>query len=80
MGSRYSDSVYRNIKRREREVIQGMIDELKSSKDKRYLFRDKHVVTDIKDMLNYSADNYGDLPVFMQKYKKTRARSHPGHD
>ena len=69
MGSRYSDSVYRNIKRREREVIQGMIDELKSSKDKRYLFRDKHVVTDIKDMLNYSADNYGDLPVFMQKYK-----------
>ena len=69
MANRYSDSTYRSIKRREREVIDGMISELKSSKDKRYLFRDKHVVTDIKDMLNHSADNYGDLPVFMQKYK-----------
>lgn len=68
MSNRYSDSVYRSIKRREREVIQAMIKDLKSSKDKRYLFRDKHAVTDIKDMLNYSADNYGDIPLFMQKY------------
>ena len=68
MSNRYSDSVYRSINRREREVIQAMIKDLKSSKDKRYLFRDKHAVTDIKDMLNYSADNYGDIPLFMQKY------------
>lgn len=69
MSKRYSDSVYRSIKRRERDVIQSMIKDLKSSKDRRYLFRDKHAVTDIKDMLNYSADNYGDLPLFMQKNK-----------
>lgn len=46
-----------------------MLKDLKSSKDKRYLFRDKHAVTDIKDMLNHSADNYPDNTLFMQKYK-----------
>ena len=56
MGRKYTDSEYRNIKRREREVIGQMLDELKKSKDKRYLFKEKHVVTDLKDMLNYSAD------------------------
>lgn len=45
-----------------------MLKDLKSSKDKRYLFRDKHAVTDIKDMLNHSADNYPDNTLFMQKY------------
>ena len=54
----YTDREYRNIKQREREVIAQMLDELKSSKDRRYLFRDKHVTTDIKDMLNYSAENH----------------------
>ncbi len=68
MSRRYTDTEYRNIKRREREVIEQMFEELKKSKDKRYLFRDKHVVTDLKDMLNYSADNHPDLPLFMQKY------------
>ena len=68
MSNNYSDAVYRNIKRREREVIQSMIDELKSSKDKRYMFRDKHAVTDLKDMLDYSAREYGDHTLFMQKY------------
>ena len=69
MGRKYTDSEYRNIKRREREVIGQMLDELKKSKDKRYLFKEKHVVTDLKDMLNYSADEWPDLPLFMQKYK-----------
>ena len=46
-----------------------MLKDLKSSKDKRYLFRDKHAVTDIKDMLNHSADNYPDNTLFLQKYK-----------
>ena len=69
MGRKYTDSEYRNIKRREREVIGQMLDELKKSKDKRYLFKEKHVVTDLKDMLNYSADEHPDLPLFMQKYK-----------
>ena len=69
MSRKYTDAEYRNIKRREREVIQQMLDELKKSKDKRYLFKEKHVVTDIKDMLNYSADEHPDLPLFMQKYK-----------
>ena len=68
MSRKYTDSEYRNIKRREREVIGQMLDELKKSKDKRYLFKDKHVVTDLKDMLNYSADQWPDLPLFMQKY------------
>ena len=69
MSRKYTEAEYRNIKRREREVIQQMLDELKKSKDKRYLFKEKHVVTDIKDMLNYSADEHPDLPLFMQKYK-----------
>ena len=69
MSRKYTDSEYRNIKRREREVIEQMLNELKKSKDKRYLFKEKHVVTDLKDMLNYSADEHPDLPLFMQKYK-----------
>ena len=69
MSRRYTESEYRNIKRREREVISQMLDELRKSKDKRYLFKDKHVVTDLKDMLNYTADAHPDLPMFMQKYK-----------
>ena len=69
MSRRFTDSEYRNIKRREREVIGQMLDELKKSRDKRYLFKDKHVVTDLKDMLNYSADEHPELPLFMQKYK-----------
>ncbi len=68
MSRKYTDTEYRNIKRREREVIGQMLDELKRSKDKRYLFKEKHVVTDLKDMLNYSADEHPDLPLFMQKY------------
>ena len=68
MSRKYTEAEYRNIKRREREVIGQMLDELKKSKDKRYLFKDKHVVTDLKDMLNYSADEHPELPLFMQKY------------
>ncbi|MBQ9272854.1 MAG: AMP-binding protein [Mogibacterium sp.] len=68
MSRRYTDTEYRNIKKREREVIGQMLDELKKSKDKRYLFKEKHVVTDLKDMLNYSADEHPELPLFMQKY------------
>jgi len=68
MSRRYTDSEFGNIKRREREVIEQMLEELKKSKDKRYLFKEKHVVTDLKDMLNYSADEHPDLPLFMQKY------------
>lgn len=69
MSRRFTESEYRNIKRRERDVISEMLDELRKSKDKRYLFKDKHVVTDLKDMLNYSADEYPDLALFMQKNK-----------
>lgn len=69
MSRRFTDSEYRNIKTRERDVISEMLDGLRKSKDKRYLFKDKHVVTDLKDMLNYSADEHPDLPLFMQKYK-----------
>lgn len=64
----YTDQEYKNIKQREREVIGQMLDELKSSKDKRYLFKEKHVVTDIKDMLKYTAENHPDEPLFKQKY------------
>ena len=64
----YTDREYKNIKQREREVIGQMLDQLKDSKDKRYLFKDKHVVTDIKDMLKYSAENFSDEPLFKQKY------------
>lgn len=64
----YTDNEYKNIKKRERQVIAEMLDELKDSKDKRYLFKNKHVVTDIKDMLKYSAEHHADVPLFKQKY------------
>ena len=68
MAKSYTEAEYKNIKRREREVIGAMLDERKASKDKHYLFKDKHVVTDLKDMLNQSAEKYGDAPLFLQKY------------
>lgn len=80
MGNKYTELEYRNIKRREREVIAEMLSELKASKDRRYLYRDKHVVTDLKDMLNQSAERYGEAPLFKQKpsakepYKATSFR------
>lgn len=64
----YTEAEYRNIKRREREVIAEMIRQVQDSKDKRYMYRDKHVVTDLKDMLVQAAERYGDAPLFKQKY------------
>ncbi len=63
----YTEKEYKNIKKREREVIQEMLDGLRNSKDKRYLFKDKHAVTDIKDMLNYSANKWPDHVLFKQR-------------
>ena len=63
-----TEAEYRNIKKREKEVIEEMLEELRNSRDKRYLYRDHHAVTDLKDMLNQAAERYGDAPLFMQKY------------
>ena len=38
MSRKYTDSEYRYIKNREREGIGQMLEDLKKSKDKRYLF------------------------------------------
>ncbi|MBR5741113.1 MAG: acyl--CoA ligase, partial [Firmicutes bacterium] len=62
-----TETEYKNIKQRERDVIEGMLRELKNSKDRRYMYRDKHVVTDLKDMLNYSAAKFADKPLFKEK-------------
>ena len=38
MSRKYTDAEYRNIKRREREVIEQMLAELKKSKDNKEFF------------------------------------------
>jgi long-chain acyl-CoA synthetase len=63
----YTDTEYRNIKQRERDVIAAMLKELKNTKNRYFLYRDKHVVTDLKDMLNYSAEHFPDRPFLKEK-------------
>ncbi len=63
----YTDTEYRIIKQREKDVIAEMLRDLKNSKDRCYLYRDKHAVTDLKDLLVTSAARYGDKPLFLEK-------------
>jgi len=63
----YTDADYRNVKQREKDVIAEMLRELKNSKDKHYLYRDMHPVTDLKDLLVTSAARYGDKPFLLEK-------------
>ena len=67
MRNNFTETEYRNIKLREREVIETMLKELRASKDRRYMYRDKYPVTDLKDMLTQAAERYGDAPLFRQK-------------
>lgn len=55
------------MKKRERDVIADMFRSIEKSKDKRYLFKKKHPVTDIRDMLRQSAEKNPDEPLFMVK-------------
>lgn len=65
-------SEYREIKRRERKEVQEYVEKLRDSDDKYVLYREGHVVTDIKDMLRYSAERCPDRVAFMQKYDKRK--------
>jgi long-chain acyl-CoA synthetase len=66
-----TEKEYQNIKAAELKDIENAIGEAVSSGNPRVMYQKyAHAVTDLKDMLRYSAENHPDIPLFKQKYKK----------
>ena len=63
---------YREIKAREMEEMQAMMDTIKDSTDPAIRYTWRRAVTDIKNILETSAELYGDKPLFLQKFDKNK--------
>lgn len=61
---------YREIKAKEMEEMQAMMDTIKDSTDPAIRHTWRRPVTDIKNILETSAELYGDKPLFLQKFDK----------
>ena len=61
---------YREIKAKEMEEMQAMMDTIKDSTDPAIRHTWRRPVTDIKNILETSAELYGDNPLFLQKFDK----------
>nr|WP_298572691.1 AMP-binding protein [uncultured Mogibacterium sp.] len=61
---------YREIKAKEMEEMQAMMDTIKDSTDPAIRYTWRRAVTDIKNILETSAELYGDKPLFLQKFDK----------
>lgn len=61
---------YCQIKAREMEEMQAIMDAIKESKDPAIRHTWRRPVTDIKNILETSAELYGDKPLFLQKFNK----------
>lgn len=59
---------YREIKRREREEMEAITEAIRTSPDPEVMYRWRRPVTDIKQMLESSAELYGEQPLFKQKF------------
>lgn len=60
---------YRALKSGELEDMQSMMDYIKESGDPAIAYRWRRAVTDIKNILETSAELYGDKPLFLQKFE-----------
>lgn len=65
-----SRTEYRKIKAKEMEEMQAMMDAIKESTDPAIRHTWRRPVTDIKNILETSAELYGDKPLFLQKFDK----------
>mgnify|MGYP000929823898 FL=1 len=63
---------YREIKAKEMEEMQAMMDTIKDSTDPAIRYTWRRAVTDIKNILETSAELYGDKPLFLQKFDKNK--------
>ena len=63
---------YREIKAREMEEMQAMMDSINESTDPAIRYTWRRAVTDIKNILETSAELYGDKPLFLQKFDKNK--------
>ena len=63
---------YREIKAREMEEMQAMMDSINGSTDPAIRYTWRRAVTDIKNILETSAELYGDKPLFLQKFDKNK--------
>ena len=63
---------YREIKAREMEEMQAMMDSINESTNPAIRYTWRRAVTDIKNILETSAELYGDKPLFLQKFDKNK--------
>ncbi|MBR5740259.1 MAG: AMP-binding protein, partial [Firmicutes bacterium] len=61
---------YQEIKAKERERAQALVDSIDSSDDKYIVYRHQRPITDIKNMLESSVELYGDNAAFHQRFVK----------
>ena len=63
---------YKNLKEMEMKRAQEVTDALNASKDKYVKYKLSRPITDIRHMINTSAEIYGDHVAFMQKFDKEK--------
>lgn len=63
---------YAQVKAAEMAEMQGYMDACKESPDPRIMYRWRRAVTDLKNMLETSAEIYGDKALFLQKFDKDK--------
>ena len=71
-GASLSNEEYHCLRKREMHEMQSIMDSIKNSKDKRILYRWRRPVIDIKQMLESSAELYGDKPMYHQNFDDGR--------
>jgi len=70
IGRSIPEEEYKKIRAQEREEMDMMFEEIKNWPNPRVQYRDDHTVTDIKEMLQYSAKKYPNRALFKQKFNK----------
>ena len=63
---------YKELKAKEMERAQAVVERLNTSKDPLVVYRTSRPITDLKHMLNTSVELYGDNVAFRQRFEKDK--------
>ena len=63
---------YKELKAKEMERAQAVVEKLNTSKDRLVVYRKSRPITDLKHMLNTSVELYGDNVAFRQRFEKDK--------
>lgn len=67
-GASMSSDAFKMAKEAEREEMQSYMDRVKESGDPHLMYHWRRPITDLKDVLETSAELYGEMPLFQQKF------------